>query len=355
VGFSNHDERLSAMIGNSALGSQRSALFNERGVALVVVLWIFIFLFAVATDFAASVREEGTAAHRYAEETEGYYLALAGFQQGLYELLKQSSQPKQVNPQKSIDLFDKDCLEGSLGDGLYRVCLIDEGSKINLNRTDEATLRRIFTNMGVEEPQGGILVDSILDWIDDDDLHRTNGAESDYYLSLSPPYTAKNGPFDAIEELLWVRGVTPELFYGQNEGGEREEDGMRRVGLREIFTVNNFTDRVNLRTASAEVIHALTGLPLKKCQEFVEQRKKLSEKTLADMLKILGISAGDAVLQKFVFANPSVVTIEAAGRHKDSVTERWVAGVVQVAGGQRGFQLIRWIDRQMGVHQWKQG
>ncbi len=204
MGFSNHDERLSAMIGNSALGSQRSALFNERGVALVVVLWIFIFLFAVATDFAASVREEGTAAHRYAEETEGYYLALAGFQQGLYELLKQSSQPKQVNPQKSIDLFDKDCLEGSLGDGLYRVCLIDEGSKINLNRTDEATLRRIFTNMGVEEPQGGILVDSILDWIDDDDLHRTNGAESDYYLSLSPPYTAKNGPFDAIEELLWV-------------------------------------------------------------------------------------------------------------------------------------------------------
>jgi len=346
VDFSRHDERVGTMTDNSKFKIQNSKLLNERGVALIVVLWIFIFLLVIAFEFTASVREEGLAAHRYAEEAEGYYLALAGFQQGLYELLQQSSQSK-PGAAPPVDLFDGEWHEGSFGESLYRVRFIDEGGKVNLNRADEDTLRRIFTNLGIEEPRRGILVDSILDWIDEDDLHRLNGAESDYYLSLSPPYTAKNGPFDTVEELLWVRGVTPELFYGLE--GE--------VGLKDIFTVdsptsptdrvNLRTDRVNLRTASAEVIHALVGLPLEKARAFVEERKKLSEKSVSDLLKLLGIAAGDAALQKFVFANPSVITIEAKGHQAESATQRQVKGVVRLGGGQQGFQLVRWVDRDM--------
>ena len=64
-----------------------SNVSNERGVALVIVLWIFIFLFVAATDFSLAVREEGMIARRYVEEAEGYYLALAGFQDRLYRLL----------------------------------------------------------------------------------------------------------------------------------------------------------------------------------------------------------------------------------------------------------------------------
>jgi hypothetical protein len=56
---------------------------NQRGVALLVVLWIFIFLLVVAFDFSASVREEATAAHRYNDETQGYYIALAGLSASL--------------------------------------------------------------------------------------------------------------------------------------------------------------------------------------------------------------------------------------------------------------------------------
>lgn len=317
--------------------SQMANLAAERGVALLVVLWIFIFLFVVAFDFASSVREEGVATRRYAEETDGYYLALAGLQQGLYELLKNSSRPRQVGGAEPADLFGGECLEGDLGEGSYRACLVDEGGKINLNLADEDLLRLIFTNLGVEEPRRGILVDSILDWRDSDDLHRLNGAESDYYLSLSPSYTAKNGPFDAVEELLWVRGVTPEIFYGSEEN----------AGLREIFTVDNPMDRVNLRTAPAQVIHALLGIPLEKSRAFVEERKKLSQKTLADVLSLLGIGAGDAVMRRFVVANPFMISIEAAGRPADSIAPRRVRGVVRLGGGQRGFELIRWLDRDM--------
>src|SRR5262249_21214623 len=53
------------------------------------------------------------------------------------------------------------------------------------------------------------IADAILDWLDSDDTPRENGAEVDYYSSLSPPYAPKNGPIETLEELLKVRGVTP--------------------------------------------------------------------------------------------------------------------------------------------------
>lgn len=313
---------------------------DERGVALVVVLWIFIFLFVVAFDFSSSVREEGMAAHRYAEETESYYLALAGFQQGLFRLLER---PASGNPAAGTgssltqvsQIVDGSWSEGNLGEGVYRVRLVDEGGKINLNRVDDVALRSILTNLGVEEPRRSILVDSILDWRDEDDLHRPNGAESDYYLSLSPSYTAKNGNFDAVEELLWVRGVTPQLFYGSEE----------RVGLRDIFTVESLHDRINLRTASAEVLHAVVGIPLEKSRAFVEERKKLSEKTISDLLSLLGLAAGDVAMYRFVFTDPIVVAIEAVGHGAESAVQRQVKGVIRLVGGQAGYQLIRWVDR----------
>jgi hypothetical protein len=121
------------------------------------------------------------------------------------------------------------------------------------------------------------------------------------------------------------------------------------LGLREIFTVDSPIDRVNLRTASVDVIRALTGIPLEKTRRFIEEREKLSEQTLADLLPLLGIGANDAALQQFVFANPAVVTIEAEGRPAQSGVSRRVKGVVRGAGGGREFELVRWIDRDVGV------
>ncbi len=57
------------------------------------------------------------------------------------------------------------------------------------------------------------IADAILDWLDPDDTPRENGAEVDYYAAQNPPYAPKNGPLDTIEELLLVRGVTPELLF----------------------------------------------------------------------------------------------------------------------------------------------
>ncbi len=326
--------------------SKLAGVSGERGVALLVVLWIFIFLFAVAVDFSTGVRDEATAAHRYSEENEGYYLALAGFEQGLYDFLTQSPSRDLKPVDKPKDLFAAGWREESLGRGAYRVRLADESGKININRVAENTIGRILSNLGVEEPRRGILIDSIMDWRDPDDLHRVNGAESDYYLSLSPPYTAKNGPFDSVEDLLWVKGMTASLYYGY-DGGDGADS--QRIGLREIFTVDSPIDRVNLRTATAPVIHALLGIPMDKSRAFIDEREKFGEKTLADLLPLLGLGAGDAALQMFIFTNPSVITIEAEGYASQSGQWRRVKGVVRGGGGNRGYELIRWVDREMGL------
>lgn len=323
----------------------RTAVWNQRGLVLVAVLWAFILLFVVAAGFSASVREDGLTAHRFAQESEGYYLAVAGFQHGLYELLQTGSQPTQSSPLLSASLLDDGCHKGSLGPGQYRVCVVDEGGKINLNRVDEGSLRQTFLNLGIDEPDRSVLVDSIMDWRDADHLHRTNGAENDYYLSLSSPYTAKNGPFDTVEDLLWVRGVTPELFYGSDN----------EVGLGEIFTVDSSLDRLNLRTASAEVIHAFLGVPLEASRRLVKERKKLSQKTMADLLGLLGIASGDGRQRQFIIAAPSIVTIQAEGFQAESSEGGRVKGVVRLLGGERGFQILRWVDRDWRRLPWRQG
>ncbi len=349
MGFSSDDELTGPEAVRLGSKDQSSGCLNQRGVALLVVLWIFIFLLVVAFDFSTSVREEAAAAYRYSNETEGYYLALAGFERGIYEFLQQSAGSDALRAQKREDIFDGDWHEEAVGSGNFRVRWVDEGGKININRADEQTLRRVFTNLGVEEPSRSILVDSIMDWRDPDDLHRLSGAENEYYRSLTPPYTARNGPFDTVEDLLWVRGMTSELFYGYGAANGGSEPEGERVALREIFTVDSPIDRVNLRTASVDVIHALTGIPLEKTRRFVDERKKLSEKTLADLLPLLGIGANDAALQQFVFANPAVVTIEAEGRAGESRMSRRVKGVIRGAGGGRGFELVRWIDRDVAL------
>src|SRR5438105_5191334 len=70
------------------------------------------------------------------------------------------------------------------------------------------------------------VADAILDWLDPDDEPRELGCEVEYYSGLSPPYAPKNGPLDTVEELLLVRGVTPQLLFGCdiNRNGQLDQN-----------------------------------------------------------------------------------------------------------------------------------
>ncbi len=62
------------------------------------------------------------------------------------------------------------------------------------------------------------VADAILDWLDEDEEPRAMGAEfADYYQQLQPTYKPANGPVQSVEQLLLVRGVTPQLLFGYDE------------------------------------------------------------------------------------------------------------------------------------------
>ena len=98
-----------------------------------------------------------------------------------------------------------------------RYGLEDESTRLNLNtllmaekQLPDAGRTLLMALPGMTED----VADAILDWIDTDEEPRELGAEVEYYSSLTPPYAPKNGPLETVEELLLVRGVTPQLLFG---------------------------------------------------------------------------------------------------------------------------------------------
>lgn len=129
-----------------------------------------------------------------------------------------------------------------------RFGITDESSKLNLNTATEPQLLKIVTlALGDEteiDPQQ--IVDAILDWRDTDTEPRgeIGDTESVYYRSLDKPYRVKNGPFDTVEELLLVKGITPAVLYGEDfdRNGlltENEKDGNKS------FPDDNQDDELN--------------------------------------------------------------------------------------------------------------
>ncbi len=98
-----------------------------------------------------------------------------------------------------------------------RYGLEDESTRLNLNLlllADKIQAGAARTFLMALPNMTEDVADAILDWIDEDDETREFGAEVDYYSGLSPPYGPRNAPPETIEELLLVRGITPQLLFG---------------------------------------------------------------------------------------------------------------------------------------------
>jgi general secretion pathway protein K len=142
-----------------------------------------------------------------------------------------------------------------LGDGILNVTVTDEEAKMPVNKLTPLQWKRLLDRLGVDPADADVIADSVADWIDENDLHLLNGAEDDYYQSLEPPYQAKNAPIDRVEELLLVRGVTPELVQGLT--ATEEEPAVS--GLTELITTTS-SGKININTAPLLVLQAALGL-----------------------------------------------------------------------------------------------
>src|SRR6185369_3330161 len=170
-------------------------LRSERGVALMMVLWIFMVLTVLVAEFSRGMRDDAVATQNMAEEVQARGVAFAGITQGIYRAMRVHANNQDEEEPEDLDVDDWPpdgaWHDGVYGGGKFSVRMLDETGKISLNRVDEAMLRRIFTNIGVSGDEQEAITDAILDWRDIDDLKRLHGAESEFYLKLPQPYSAK--------------------------------------------------------------------------------------------------------------------------------------------------------------------
>jgi len=232
---------------------------GERAVAMVLVLWVILVLSLLIGGFAFTMHVETQVASFRRKELKAEMLARSGVEVARMQLLLAETGPdrKEYDARDQMWATNTDWyVEHELGEGKYSVTVIDEESKLPVQTLNEEQWERLLTHLNVDPFDADVIVDSILDWIDEDDRHRLNGAEDDYYTTLAPPYRAKNGPLDRVDELLLVRGVTPALFYGQPAA---KEDEAAQPGLAEFLTANS-SGQVNVNTAGAVVLKAWFGL-----------------------------------------------------------------------------------------------
>jgi general secretion pathway protein K len=248
-----------------------------------------LVLTTLAAGFAYSMKVETKLARNANSEAELEWLGRSGVEYCRWVLANSL-----LDPTQPYDSLDQPWATGSgwlgptnapiaevqktvhLGNGSFTWTITDLERKFNINSPEpvmQQVLPQALTLMGVDPSDATPIVNSILDWIDVDDQTRPEGAETDYYQNLRPPYAAKNGPIDDISELLLIRGITPEIYYGPsaadyqpgyfNPQGSRFGQGAAPppipVGLTNLFTPLS-DGKININTAPPEVLQLIPGV-----------------------------------------------------------------------------------------------
>ncbi|HMO15460.1 MAG TPA: type II secretion system protein GspK [Pirellulaceae bacterium] len=210
---------------------------RREGTALLIVLVAAIILSLTAYTFAVLMITEDEATRLMGKQIQARYLVESGVDYvrlylsqdpatitaagGIWDNAEFQSVPVTLDDLNSGDRGFFTIVAANLDDygapNGHRFGLMDESTKLNLNTLLYADQfipgagRQLLMGLpGMTEE----IADAILDYMDADDEVREFGTESSYYAGLSPPYACKNGPLDTIEELLRIRGVTPDLLFG---------------------------------------------------------------------------------------------------------------------------------------------
>jgi general secretion pathway protein K len=263
---------------------------DQRAIALIIVMSVIVVLGIIAGGFAYSMKVETTLARNSNFEPDLEWLGRSGVEFARWVLAQQMMSPgepydalnqKWAGGPGSMNFTNEALAEISLqnnelGPGRFSVKITDLERKININSADQGMLQQALNMVGIDVSSSATILDSIMDWRDPDDDPHLSGTESDFYLRQDPPYAAKNGPIDDLAELLLIRGITPEVFWGPKLSGGAlsmvgavprrpalgligSEIGPPEVGLVELFTPIS-ARLVNVNTASAQVLKVALGI-----------------------------------------------------------------------------------------------
>ena len=244
-----------------------SPLSSDRGVALMMVLWVLVLLSIISMNFLLSTRWSSASVRNFKEETEAYYLALSGFQEALNYIASDKDPGIDFLDNENNFWTDNEAqpITGKrvVDDAEVEIRISDESGKVNINFANEDRLIKLLAYGGVSKEDITVIVDSLLDWRDPDKEHHLSGAEDEYYEGLDDSYKAKNGLFSIPEELMLVKGMKPEYLTGAHEGGH---------SLLQLITTFG-TNKININTVSKEVMEVL-GLNEVEIETILKQRSK---------------------------------------------------------------------------------
>lgn len=328
-------------------------LKSERGIALFLVLWVMALLTVIAGEFCYAIRTEVNITRNFKEETQTYYIAVSGLFWAIEELVVNEFVPRKVKapdgeeePEDIRWRINTDIPVIPFGDGQFKVERENESGKVNLNRAGESLLKMMLNSFEIEDTDKNIIVDSIMDWRDKDNFHRANGAEEEYYLSLPEPYKCKNGDFTSIEELLLVRGVTPEIFYGGLKDMVAVYQDIETASKSDNRLIAGFDyNRININAASPRMLRALPRMTEDMVQEIMKYREKKDFRSLSDLHLVVGPDVYAAISPYITLSLSPYYTIKSVGMLKESQTRQGVQAVVKIDRTlKKGYEVIQWID-----------
>ncbi len=333
---------------------------GEKGVALMMVLWIIAILSVVAFEFGYAMRTEIKIVKNYQEELQLYSLAQGGVERAIAELIykhdsrmrtkRKTAQREGLPPEKMEWVTDGRGYRLDFAGGICEIRVMGESGKININLVSERMLHKVMTNLGVEGETRDIIVDSLLDWRDADDFYRLHGAENDYYHSLPEPYECKNGNLDSLEEMLLVRGITPELFYGRRVALTEEEEKEKSMGsgLKDIFSVYALGEQIDINSATLPVLKSALGLPSAVARAVIKAREERGFENQQDLLqRVPEFIPFFGEINRFLLfqsRNP-FYTIETQARTKKGESLRGIKAIVKIDSREKeGYKIIQWLD-----------
>ncbi|MEA3227110.1 MAG: type II secretion system protein GspK, partial [Planctomycetota bacterium] len=239
---------------------------NRKGLVILAVLWTVVVLMVIVAVLGRKSRLDMKVCMARMDAVRGKWACRAGVEKAVAVLNEDETENDTLLDTWSDN--DEDFNDVMLERCLFNIRVVDEASKLNINFATKDQLMGLPYML--EE-----IADAIIDWRDTDDMPSGAGVESGYYEGLELGYMARNGPFRTIRELLLVKDVTDELFYGEdtnfngqldyneNDGDESppNDDGDTELDLGWIAYLTCYTpdEKVNVNTAPEAVLTALLG------------------------------------------------------------------------------------------------
>jgi general secretion pathway protein K len=319
----------------------------SRGTALLAVLWLSAALAAIAMSLADTVRGEAERSATAVDGLRSQDLAIGGLRRAI--LYMDWGRTHADNPlyKPPVPFYNFDFPEGHVV-----VDIIPETAKFNINSALPDDLFRLLVNLGVDGGRAQEIAAAIVDWRAAPP--ELTSAFDGFYASQRPPYVAPHARFQEIEELLSVRGITPDIFYGawQHTPAGAPQQLTLRAGLADCVSVYGASNRFDVNTATPAVL-ATIGVPPEGVAAIVQRRSSQAFLTTADLAPFTQV-AGPGFTHLRV-GGLTIFTLRATARMRLvngqlSDLRRTAAAQVKFlpSSYETSYHILRWYDTVIG-------